>query len=106
MLNAFLSIRRLLVVSSNKINILCDIALPFTFAFVSANAAKLIGNIFLPQIDGISLVILMSISFLILAFLIVFSKGNIYKIFSVALGVVIPKKANGNFKREKSIEFS
>ncbi len=106
MLNAFLSIRRLLVVSKNRINIFGDVVLPFVFAFVSANASKLLGNLFLIGIDALSVGILLCISILILAFLIVFSKGNIYLTFKTAISVVLPKKEKSNFKIEKRIEIS
>ena len=106
MLNAFLSIRRLLVVSKNRINILSDIALPFIFAFVSANASKLLGNLFLSQNDALSVAVLLCISILILALMIVFSKGNIYSTFKTASNAVLPKKEKSHFKKQNCIEIS
>lgn len=106
MLNAFLSIRRLLIVSKNRINICGDILLPFVFAFVSANASKLIGNLFQGETSALYVAVLLCISALILVFLIVFSKGNIYIIFKTALSTVLPKKEKSNFKREERIQIS
>lgn len=104
MLNAFLSIRRLLIVSGNRIKIFGDIVLPFVFAFVSANASKLIWNLLLHSDDTMSITICICTSIFILAFLIVLSKGNIYSTFRTAIGVILPQKSN--FKRKKRIEIS
>ena len=106
MLNAFLSIRRLLVVSKNRINICADILLPFVFAFVSANASRLIGNLLLGKINSLSVIILLCISALILSFLIILSKGNIYVTFKTAIDTILPKKEKSNFKRKNCIKIS
>lgn len=106
MLNAFLSIRRLLVVSKNRINILGDIALPFIFAFVSANASKLLGNLFSVQNNASSVTVLLCISILILVFMIAFSKGNVYVTFKTALSTVLSKKEKSHFKKQNCIEIS
>ena len=105
MLNAFLSIRRLLVVSKNKIQFLSDIVSPFVLALTAALFSKSFAGVCLAlQNDTFSLDILMSLSVIILCVMIVVSKGNIYKTFKTAFSLLLPQGRKRNFTSKRCIK--
>ncbi len=104
MLNAFLSIRRLLVVSKNKIHFLCDIVSPFVLALSAALFSKSLAGAWLcVQNYTFSIVILMSLSVAVLCIMIVISKGNIYKTFKTAFSL-LPRSRKRNFSSKRCIK--
>ncbi len=105
MLNSFLSIRRLLVVSKNKIKFLGDIVFPFALALISALFSKFFGKFLFPaQQDAFSLIVLMSASVIVLCIMIFLSKGNIYKTFKMAFSIIIPQGTKRHFNSKRCIK--
>ncbi len=105
MLNATLSIGRLLKITKNEIAFLSDIIAPFLMALASAFCANALGNLLLVNFEGIfKTTLIMIISALILIAVICLCGGNVYKTFNTALFQLIPKKQKMHFSSKKSIK--
>ena len=100
-LNAFLSIRRLLVISKNRIQFLGDIMCPFILSLTAALFSKSFVKLWF---GSCSLVILISFSAVLLFFMIVISKGNAYKTFKTAFCLISPQVKKRNFNSKRCIK--
>ncbi|MEE1280263.1 MAG: oligosaccharide flippase family protein [Oscillospiraceae bacterium] len=105
MLNSFLSIRRLLVLSKNRIEFFGDIVFPFAIALTSALFSKSFGNFLFPaQQDALSLTVLMFVSVTALCIMILVSRGNIYKTFKAAFSILLPQSPKRHFSGKRCIK--
>ena len=105
MINAFLSIRRLLAVSKNKIAFLSDIIIPFVCALVAANFSRTFAGLFFPnKTDALTITFLISLSIVLLCIMIFISKGNMYKTFKFVFDIALSRKPKSNFNTDKRIK--
>ena len=99
MLNAFLSIRRLLVVSQNKLLFFSDIVVPFCASLFSSVCSKIILTPLIYTNGKVFFVVFALLcSALLLTSFILLSKGRMYSIVRYAVKTVAALKPKSNFK--------
>lgn len=104
MLNAFLSIRRLLIVSKNKIMFFGDIIFPFALALLAAHFAKNCGNFLFPtRQDAVSVSLLLVLSVILLCVMIFLSQGNIFNTFKFAFNILLSGRQKRHFSSKNRI---
>lgn len=99
MLNAFLSIRRLLVVSGNKLSFFSDIIVPFAASLFSGVTAKQLCTAVLPAVQSaVSVTVMILCSIMLLSAFILISRGKMYLTVKYACDIVFGLKSKSNFK--------
>ena len=102
MLNAFLSIRRLLVVTKNKISFYSDIIVPLCATLFSSVCAKSLISENLANSTYTFILSIFAAILLITTFILV-SKGKMYNTVKYALDSILGATLGSNFTKEKSI---
>lgn len=102
MLNALLSIRRLLIVTKNRILFYSDIVVPFCVALFSSVCAKsLVSNNLAHSTQALVLSIISA--FLLIAVFVFVSRGKMYDTVKYAASSVLQAVFSSNFKGKESI---
>ncbi|MBE6788120.1 MAG: hypothetical protein E7539_00465 [Ruminococcaceae bacterium] len=102
-LNAFLSIRRLLKVSGNRISFFSDIVVPFASSLFSGVTAKSLSKALFTQKNTVGLIIMICFSVCLLAVFIFVSHGKMYDTVMYALSTVKALLPKSNFKKLRRI---
>jgi len=101
-LNAFLSIRRLLIVTKNKISVFNDIFIPFSSSLFSALCVK---KLFPSLVNGstFSFVAAICLSVLLVLVFVLVSRGKMYNTVKYAADTALLGFVKSNFKKERCI---